>query len=203
VSLKLEWGLIAAWGGNFAMTYTLAQFTADCRDSLMCNRDEDGHEEIREDLERLLADRDFVARYCGPDAEPGIHTVYHDTATGFHVLVHVYETGKTGPPHDHGDGDASWAVFGQAVLHTDMTTWRRTDCGSHDGHAELEPMATIRLGPAMAAKFERDEIHSIEFPNGARFVRVTGTDLDRIPTRRFDPGKHTVEIGSRLDPLPR
>ena len=58
MSLKLEWGLIAAWGGNFAMTYTLAQFTADCRDSLMCNRDEDGHEEIREDLERLLAEVD-------------------------------------------------------------------------------------------------------------------------------------------------
>jgi hypothetical protein len=117
----------------------------------------------------LLADPEFVAEHCGPNAEPGIRTVYHDAKTGFQVLVHVYETGKAGPPHDHGDHDGSWAVYGQAVLHTDMTMWRRTDDGSRDGHAELEP---------------------------------TGTDFDRIPTRRFDPDRRTVEIGSRLAPLP-
>ncbi len=183
------------------MAYTLAQFTTDCRDRLASDRGEAAHEKIRRDLERLLAEPDFVAEYCGPDADPGIHTLHHDAETGFHVLVHVYDAGKTGPPHDHGDHDGSWAVYGQAVAHTDMTLWRRTDDGSRDGHAELEPSETIRLDPAMAAKVEQVDIHSIRFPDGARFVRVTGTDFDRIPTRRFDPDRRTVEIGSRLDPL--
>ncbi len=184
------------------MAYTMAQFTADCRDHLASGSNENTHEEIRCDLERLLADPEFVAEHCGPNAEPGIRTVYHDAKTGFQVLVHVYETGKAGPPHDHGDHDGSWAVYGQAVLHTDMTMWRRTDDGSRDGHVELEPTGTISLDPAMAATVEQEDIHSIRFPDGARFVRVTGTDFDRIPTRRFNPDRRTVEIGSRLAPLP-
>ena len=184
------------------MAYTMAQFTADCRDRLTSGSNEDTHEEIRRDLERLLSDQDFVAEHCGPDAEPGIHTIYDNAEMGFQVLVRVYETGKAGPPHDHGDADGSWAVYGQAVLHTDMTMWRRTADGSRDGHAELEPTETIRLDPAIAARVEQEDIHSIRFPDGARFVRVTGTDLDRIPTRRFDLDPRTVEIGSRLDPLP-
>ena len=182
--------------------YTFTQFTEYCRDTLLSDQSAEGHSEIRRKLEQLLAEMDFVSEYCGPDAEPESHTVYHDAETGFQVLVHVYETGKSGPPHYHGDHAGSWAVYGQAVLHTDMTMWRRIDDGSRDGHAELEPDGAIRLEPAMAANVEHDDIHSIRFPDGARFVRVTGTDLDRIPTRRFDPDRQTVDIGSRLDPLP-
>lgn len=184
------------------MAYTLAEFTDDCRAILLSDHGKTGHQGVRKKLERLLADPEFVSEFCGPDAEPGIRTVYRDAETGFNVLVHVYADGKAGPPHDHGDTDRSWAVYGQAVLHTDMTMWRRTDDGSREGYAELQPAGTIRLEPATAANVEREDIHSIEFPGGARFVRVTGTDLDRIPTRRFDPERKTVEVGSRLEPLP-
>lgn len=180
------------------MAYTLEKFCGDCRASLKANPGEGGHEEIRRHLEKLLADEDFVAANCGGDAEPGIHTLYHDEDTDFHVLAHIYESGKTGPPHDHG---TSWGVYGQAVKHTDMTIWRRLDDGSEDGYAEIVEAQRIRLDPAMAAKVEPGDIHSIHFPDGARFVRVTGTDLDRIPTQRFDPGNKTVNVGSRLEPL--
>ena len=61
--------------------------------------------------DRLLGEAEFLAAECGPDAEPGIRTIYRDAETGFNVLVHIYEKGKTGPPHDHG---TSWAVYGQA-----------------------------------------------------------------------------------------
>ena len=53
----------------------------------------------------------------------------------------------------------------------------------------------------MAAKVEVGDIHSIEFPDGAKFMRVTGTDLDVIPTLRFDPENQTAIVGSRLAPL--
>lgn len=177
------------------MPYTLEEFCDDCRESVKTNPPEPAHEQIRQNLQRLLSDETFVAANCGPDAEPGIHTVYRDPETDFNVLVHVYEAGKTGPPHDHG---TSWGVYGQAVLHTDMTMWERTDDGARDGHADIKARETIRLDPGMAAKVEVGDIHSIHFPDGARFVRVTGTDLDAIPTRCFDPEKNTVVLGNRL-----
>ena len=57
---------------------------------------------------------------------------------------------------------------------------------------------TFRLEPEMAGMFDIGDIHSIHFPNGARFIRVTGTDLDTIPTNRFDLSKKSVNVGSRL-----
>ena len=67
-----------------------------------------------------------------------------------------------------------------ATLHTDMVVWNRTDDGSAAGKAELEPVASFRLEPGEAGIFEPGEIHSLSFPAGARFIRVTGTDLKTI-----------------------
>ena len=78
-----------------------------------------------------------------------------------------------------------------------MTKWRLLD-ESPDGKADLEQDETVRLESGMAGKFEPGDIHSIHFPDGARFVRVTGTNLDAIPTYRFDPDSETVAVGSRL-----
>ena len=177
------------------MAYSFEQFCDDCSKALKADPGPGGHEAVRGNLEKLLADDGFAAAHCGPGVEPGIRTIYKDAETGFNVLVHVYEAGKTGPPHDHG---ASWAVYGQAAEFTDMTRWKRLDDGDGEAHAELEKMETFRLEPGMAGKFEVGDIHSIHFPDGARFVRVTGTDLNTIPTRRFDPDHKVVKIGSRL-----
>ncbi len=177
------------------MAYSFETFCTDCRAALKSDPGAGGHETIRQNLEKLLKDEAFVAANCGADAEPGISTIYRDEETDFNVLVHVYEAGKTGPPHDHG---SSWAVYGQAAEYTDMTAWKRLDDGSEDSRAELEKQRTVRLERGMAGKFEVGDIHSIHFPDGARFVRVTGTDLDVIPTRRFDVAAGSVALGSRL-----
>ena len=177
------------------MTYSFDQFCADARDALKADNGPDGHDTVRAKLEKLLADPDFIAAECGPDAEPGIRTIHRDKDTGFNVLIHIYEGGKKGPPHDHG---RSWAIYGQAAEWTDMTLWKRKDDGSKEGFADLEEGKTFRLNPGDAGKFEVGEIHSIHFPDGAKFVRVTGTDLDAIPTNRFDLEKQAVAVGSRL-----
>ena len=173
------------------MSYTLEKFCNDCRRSVVSG--EAGRDEISRNMERLLAEETFVSEYFGPDAEPEITPVYTDEETGFQVLTHVYNEGKESPPHDHGE---SWAVYGQAVAHTDMTVWRRTDDGSDESDAKVAPEKTYRLDPAMTGKFEPSEIHSIKFPAGARFLRVTGADLNKIPTRRFDPAPASVLEGA-------
>jgi len=167
--------------------YSLKAFCDDCRANVTAGVG--GRERIRQDVERLLAHPAFVAEHFGPDAEPGIRALYTDPETGFQVLAHVYAEGKESPPHDHG---VSWAVYGQAVAHTDMTVWRRTDDGKQDDKAEVEPEETYRLDPPKAGTFEPGQIHSIKFPDGARFLRVTGTDLKTIRTRRFDPETSAV-----------
>ncbi len=169
------------------MSYSFEAFCADCRKNAVAG--EAGREEIRRNVERLLSEKGFVAEHFGPDAEPGIRVIHSDSDTGLQVLAHVYAEGKESPPHDHGD---SWAVYGQAVEHTEMTVWQRTDDGAREGHAVVEPARSFRLDPAMAGKFEPGEIHSIRFPAGARFLRVTGADLKTIPTRRYDPKNNSV-----------
>lgn len=164
------------------MAYTLDKFITDCRTTLDDTPNSQGREQIRHDLERLLGNDAFVAAHCSPDTPPGIHTL-HEDESGFIVLAHIYAEGKTSPPHDHG---ASWAIYGQAILHTDMTVWK-VSSRDQDDKPEVEAHQTYRLDPGMAGTFEPGAIHSIHFPAGARFVRVTGTDLGKIPTRTYTP----------------
>ena len=143
----------------------------------------------------MLKDEAFLAAYCGPEAEPGITTVYRDPEIGFNVLVHVYGPGKSGPPHDHGD---SWAIYGQAVGQTVMTTWKRLDDQADEGRAKLEEDVSYELGPGAAGIFEPRDIHSIVITDNCRFVRVTGTDLGTIDTLVFNTADGTVKPGNRL-----
>lgn len=177
------------------MAYTLEEFYEDARKALKADSGPAGRDKVRGHLENLLKDEAFVAAYCGPDAEPGIRTIHRDPETGFNVLVHIYEKGKSGPPHDHGK---SWAIYGQAAGHTIMTTWKRLDDGSKGGKADLEKDRSFQLDPGMAGKFDVGDIHSIQISDGSKFIRVTGTDLSKIDTAVFNPDSHTVAAGNRL-----
>ena len=177
------------------MAYTLEAFCKDVKQILATTPGPSGRKAVCGALENLLKDDAFLAAYCGPDAKPGIETVYRDPDLGFNVLVHAYADGKSGPPHDHGD---SWAVYGQAVGHTIMTTWKRLDDSSTEGRAKLEKDQTYRLDPGMAGIFEPKDIHSIVIADNCRFVRVTGTDLGTIDTLVFNAKDGTVKPGNRL-----
>ena len=177
------------------MAYSLDEFYSDTRKSLLEQRGPDARQTVCKNLERLLQNQAFVAQYCGPDAKPGIQTIHRCPDTGYNVLIHIYERGKSGPPHDHG---ASWAVYGQAVGHTTMTLWNRVDDGRQSGHAELTKDRSFGLEPGMAGAFEPGVIHSIDISDGSRFVRVTGTDLNKIDTLVFNPQAQTVGVGNRL-----
>lgn len=164
------------------MAYTLEEFCADCRAALLQSKGEQARETIRANLERLLANEAFVAAYCGPDAEAGRHTLFHDPETDVHVLAHIYDAGRTSPPHDHGP---SWAAYGQAAQYTDMSEYDKTGEVGADGREVVVKRRQYRLDPGMAGVFGPGQVHSIHFPDKARFVRVTGTDLDQVTTHTF------------------
>ncbi len=159
------------------MAYDLNQFIADCCSTLSYDPGPAGRELVRQNLERLLQNPEFIEKYCGDKAPRGLKVLYEDPRLGFQVLAHINDKARVSPPHDHG---ASWAIYGQAKLWTDMTEWKRLDDGKDPTHAKLEPEKKYRLNPGQAGIYQNGAIHSIDYPDMSRFVRVTGTNLDMI-----------------------
>jgi hypothetical protein len=165
------------------MGYTLDAFCRDCAASLRADPGAGGKEKVRKALEQLLAEQAFVAEHCGPDAELGVHMLYQDPELGFCVLAHNNREPRSSPPHDHGN---SWAIYGQATVYTDMTEYRRQGGTSGPGDAKLEVVRRYRLEPGHAGLYDVGAIHSIAYGDDARFVRVTGADLEQVPRLKFD-----------------
>ena len=172
------------------MAYNLDQFIADCRSSLARDPGPAGREEVRSNLERLLGNPEFIAAYCGDDQPRGLKVLYEDPKFGFQVLAHINDKARISPPHDHG---ASWAIYGQATKYTDMTVWQREDDGADPKHAKLTVKTKYRLTPGHAGIYQDGDIHSIDYPDYARFVRVTGTNLDKINRIKIDLKSGQVE----------
>lgn len=159
------------------MSYSLDDFCDDTRGILEKHEDRTGRDRVREKLEQLLSDPDFCSEYLGAHADAGVRQIFEDPELGFCVLTYNMKEPRTSPPHDHGD---SWAIYGQAAGRTDMTIWSA-------GDGSIEPARTFRLEPGQAGLFDVREIHSIQYSEGAKFVRVTGMDLSRTTRRVFDP----------------
>jgi predicted metal-dependent enzyme (double-stranded beta helix superfamily) len=172
------------------MAYDLDQFIADCKTTLARDPGHAGREQVRVKLEQLLANQDFIAKYSADDLPNGVKTLYEDPKLGFQVLAHIYNKARVSPPHDHG---ASWAIYGQATKYTDMIIWEREDDGGDPKHAKLKPVKKYRLTPGHAGIYQDGTIHSIDYPDYSRFIRVTGTDLDKIPRIKIDLKTGAVE----------
>jgi hypothetical protein len=172
------------------MAYTLDQFIADCRSNLARDPGSPGREQVRRDLEKLLGNAEFLRQYCGDDVPRGLKVLYEDDRLGFQVLAHINDKARVSPPHDHG---ASWAIYGQATKYTEMTEWAREDDGHDPKHAKLKPVKKYRLNPGQAGIYQDGTIHSIDYPDYARFVRVTGTNLDKINRIKIDLATGEVE----------
>lgn len=165
------------------MTYTLNDFVKDAQAALKAHDGPNGRERVRVLLEKLLANKQFVEEAVGPAAPLGTRKLYEDKDLGFVVLAHCNAKPHKSPPHDHG---SSWAVYGQAVKHTDMSEYRRLDAGTGAGEARLEKVRSYRLEPGHAGIYDVGAIHAIDYPEGSRFVRVTGRDLDYVQRLKFD-----------------
>ena len=171
------------------MTYTFDQFCADSHAAMAKNSGSGGRDEIRGHLESLLVNESFIADHLATQCS-GKTLLYHDRDFDFYVMAHGTDASdRKGKPHDHG---ASWAVYGQATGLTNMTIWNRTDDGSRSDHAKLNASRTFSLNPGQAALFDTGIIHSTAHPKPARWIRVTGTNLDTIERYSYDVDRQVM-----------
>src|SRR5260221_7864051 len=149
-------------GENGTMAYGLDEFCRDCRAALKSDTGPGGREAVRQLLEKLLAEKEFLAEHV-TTAPPGRHTLYEDPELGFVVLAHVNSRGGKSPPHDH---DASCAVYGQVTEYTDMTEWHRSDGGTGPGPASIEVARKYRLETGHPRLYDGPGSPSIHYPDG-------------------------------------
>jgi hypothetical protein len=165
---------------ELTMPYNLADFCSDLSTTLKA-KGADGLPDIARKLSELLANPAFVAETFSENSPVGRRELWHDPATDVYVLAHVQEGGKVGKPHSHG---ASWAIYGTADGVTEMTEWRRVNPPYEEG-AVLEQTSRYALGPAQTQAYSSGVIHSTAHPRKSWVIRITGTDLDKIPRYHF------------------
>jgi predicted metal-dependent enzyme (double-stranded beta helix superfamily) len=171
------------------MAYTLDQFCGESHAILTSKPLAGALPQIADRLAQLLSNPAFVAATFSTDMPPGKRVLHHDPELDFYVLAHVQEGGKTGKPHSHG---ASWAIYGNARASTEMTEWRRTNPETDD-HAELVAVSKYALNPGQTRAYGPGVIHSTAHPQDAWVIRVTGTDLDKLPRYHFGKKDRILE----------
>src|SRR6266849_3622853 len=171
------------------MACTLSQFCSEIRMRLKSEPLPSALEKIAERLGDLLSNPTFVAETFNDDMPPGRRELHHDPETDVYVLAHVQEGQKVGKPHSHG---ASWAIYGNARAYTEMTEWRRTNPEGEE-HVVLEAASKYRLDPGETRAYGPGIIHSTAHPEKAWVIRITGTDLDRLPRYRFGKQDRILE----------
>jgi predicted metal-dependent enzyme (double-stranded beta helix superfamily) len=163
------------------MAYTLREFCDDTHTILKSNALAAALPQVAEKLGQLLANPAFVADTFTDDMPPGRRVLHHDPDLDFYVLAHVQEGGKTGKPHSHG---TSWAIYGNARNVTEMTEYRRTN-PENEENAVLEPVSKYSLRSGQTRSYGPGVIHSTAHPDKAWVIRITGTDLDKLPRYHF------------------
>lgn len=171
------------------MTETLRRFCEECRSTLEPGAGSSTLAQVKQKLENMLKEGTFIREYCTTGLAPGLHLLYEDAGLGFQVLLHLNDKGRASPPHDHG---ASWAIYGQALGHTDMTDWERTNPQEDIAKGQVRKLRTYRLLPGDAGLFADGAIHSIAYEAGSSYVRVTGTNLDTIERTLFNLSEGTA-----------
>ena len=122
--------------------------------------------------------------------------LWGNKGSGMQILWHGADTPKKGSPHDHGQ---SWALYFQVTGVTEMTTYGRTvGEPGQPGEAILEKVDERDVTPGNAMFFGPQVIHSTQHSSPpARWIRVTGTDLDFAERLRFSIERREAVIEKR------
>jgi len=165
------------------MGYTLDQYSADCRRTLMKDPGPAGREIVRQYTERASTDPEFVAKYLGPNADAERRILYEDPDLQFCILAHVYKGAKSSSPHDHGP---SWAIYSQVAGVTEMTDWKLVEKPANGNPGKVVKGRTYDLTPGKAQVYNEGDVHSPRRQSETRLIRIEGVDLTKVKRDKFE-----------------
>ncbi len=166
------------------MPITLQEFAGECHAFLKADPGPKGREKVRRRLEDVLKDDAFVAANLGPDNNQSRSVIYKDPEIGFLICAHVHEGATAGGrPHDHG---ASWAIYGQAHGHTDMTEYRVVSEGKGTKGWIVASKETYRLERGMARTYNERDVHSTRRDGETRLIRIEGPNISSEDRRQYE-----------------
>ena len=165
------------------MDEKLKSFAAECHRILKADPSPTGLEAVREKLEPLLTDAEFVAAHLGADNDSPRKVLYEDPELGFCILAHVYKGAKGAPPHDHGP---SWAIYGQAKGQTEMTEYDKLTPPDDGAPGRVAVRKTYVLEPGMAVAYQIGDLHAPKRVDETRLIRLEGQNLERVKRDKYE-----------------
>ena len=157
------------------MSQTIEGFGRACHEALVASPGPRGREKVRDMLKEILLDREFVARYLGPDNESPRKLLYEDEL-GFCIFAHVHKGAAGSRPHDHGP---SWAIYGQALGTTEMTDWRILEPAERGGRTgKVQATRVYSMRPGDAYLYNEGDVHSPDRKAETRLIRIEGINMD-------------------------
>ena len=163
------------------MAYTLDEFCAESRALLKAQPLTDALPQMAERLGGSCPIRPSSPKPSATTCRPAGASSITIPKLDFYVLAHVQEGGKTGKPHSHG------SVMGDLRQRREH---HRDDRVAPRQPGERGPRRTrageqISPGPGQTSAYGPGVIHSTAHPEKAWVIRVTGTDLDKLPRYHF------------------
>lgn len=165
------------------MNPVIERFAAECHDILKNDPGPNGLEQVRQGLEKLLANEDVIKDVLGPDKDAARNILYEDPELGFCIIAHVYKGASVRNPHDHGP---SWAIYGQVEGVTEMTEFRLLESPKDDQPGKVEAVKTYDLKPGMAIAYEPGKLHAPTRRAPTRLIRIEGLNMDNIKRDKYE-----------------
>jgi hypothetical protein len=156
------------------MPYQLDHFARDVRNILAADSGPLGREKVKQLLQRVLVDQEFIGTYLGDD-EPQRRVLYEDPELGFLILGHVYHEARRTKPHDHGP---SWAIYGQAAGESIMDHWEIVAPATREVPGKVRLVESYHLTPGTAYVYNEGALHSPRREAPAKLLRIEGQHID-------------------------
>jgi len=159
-------------------------------------------ESIRILLVRLAAKgEDLFPRddFAMPEAQGRNHVLALEKGDGMGLYLTIALPGKEAAPHDHGIWCVNAAISGRE-LHR---FYRRTDDGSRDGYATVEPVGEVMVAPGQGMMMTDHAIHATEVigDEPAIGLALYGYALARFPSVVwYHPAFASVRAGASRRP---
>ncbi len=138
----------------------------------------------------MFPKRDFAM----PDADARNHVLALEDGDGMGLYLTIGLPGKESAPHDHGIWCVNAAISGQER----HRFYRRTDDGSRDGYATVEPIGEVVVAPGRGMAMTDHSIHATDVLGDGPAIGLVlyGYALARFPAVVwYHPQFSSVRVG--------